>query len=242
MAGNSRGLRGSRSGWCRRIEGGSATHQKIAPVLESLSCPGRQLEDSGGRTDASHVIESELSIEAGWTGKIEFGDDHRAGRVEQRGILQRFIFTFGGGEEGDAEVLTEIEGGWANEIADIFDEEQIEGAGVETADGTADHFSVEMAESAGGDLNDRGAVGAEALSIVVGGEIADDDGGPQAPGEPPNRLTKQLGFAGAGGGNEIDREDTESAEEAAVAFGLSIIGGEDRLINVDSPEMGVVQV
>ena len=72
--------------------------------------------------------------------------------------------------------LAEVEGGRADEVADVLDEQHAARRGRQRLERVADHVRVEMAALAGVDLDRRRAGGADPLRIVRGLLIALDDG------------------------------------------------------------------
>jgi len=58
--------------------------------------------------------------------QVRLGDDRHVRSVEDGGILERFIFAFGDGHEHQAEILTEVVGGRANQITDVLDKKEIQ--------------------------------------------------------------------------------------------------------------------
>ena len=67
--------------------------------------------------------------------------------------------------------------GGTDEIADVLDDEEIQAGQVQLLQSAGHHVRFEMADRAGGDLHHRRAGLAQALGVVVGGQIADDDAG-----------------------------------------------------------------
>ena len=77
-------------------------------------------------------------------------------------------------QQHDIAVLAEVEARRAHQIADVLDEDDVEAGKRQVVQGVVHHAGVEMAGAAGGDLDRRHAVGADAAGIVVGFEVAFD--------------------------------------------------------------------
>ena len=73
-------------------------------------------------------------------------------------------------------MLAKIEVRRTNEIAHILDEEDIDGRKIERMQRVVHHVSVEVASLSRGDLYGRNALGANALRVVFGFEVAFDNG------------------------------------------------------------------
>ena len=84
-----------------------------------------------------------------------------------------------------------------------------------------------MAHGARGDLDDGDTGLLQAFGVVVGGEVADDDGDAVFASKSPDGFADEGGFAGAGGGEDVDDADVFRFEVAAVAFGLPGVGIEE---------------
>ena len=65
-------------------------------------------------------------IEFDGFGQVHFGDDGNVGGVEDGWIFQRLVFAFGDRKQDQAEILAQIVGGGADQIADVLDEQEIE--------------------------------------------------------------------------------------------------------------------
>ena len=72
-------------------------------------------------------------VELDSLGQVELGDGGDVGAIEDGGIFEGFVVTLGDGEENEAQIFAEIVGRGADEIANIFDEEEVERADVPTA-------------------------------------------------------------------------------------------------------------
>ena len=155
--------------------------------------------------------------------QIKLADDHRVGLVEHGRIFQRLVLAVGDGEQHDAQVLAQIIAGRADEVADVLDDEEVQPGHIQLLDSAGHHVRFEMADRAGGDLDDRRAGLAQAAGVVVGGQVADNDGGLEARAEPADGFADQRRFSRAGGGKDIDDQNPARPEEAAVALGQAVV-------------------
>jgi tRNA(Ile2) C34 agmatinyltransferase TiaS len=89
-----------------------------------------------------------------------------------------------------------------------------------------------MADGAGIDLDDGGAGFAQAAGVVVGGEVADDYGCFQSPTQTADGFADEGRFTRAGGGEDVNDEQTARAEEAAVALGEEVVFLQDGAVEI----------
>ena len=68
--------------------------------------------------------------------------------------------------------FAEVEGCWAHEVADVFDEQQTSFAFGELVHGGGDHPGIEMADGSGGDLNDWRAAWSQGFGVRGSFQIA----------------------------------------------------------------------
>src|SRR6185437_5634125 len=104
-------------------------------------------------------------------------DGGDVGGVEDGRVLERLVFAFGDRGQDAADVFAKVEARGADQVADVFDQQQIELLDRPAFERGLDHAGFEVAERAGRDLADPGAAAGgagEALGVVVGGEIADE--------------------------------------------------------------------
>ncbi len=138
-------------------------------------------------------------------------------------MLGRFIVAAGGAEHADFGVLAEIETDGADQIADVFDEEQIQRLDIDAIHGLHDVMGFEMAAFAGVDLDDAIGEAGDAVGVALGGEIADDDADTQACGRDAKGGFDEGGLAAAGRAHQIDRENAGSAQTACDSCAANLV-------------------
>jgi glycosyltransferase involved in cell wall biosynthesis len=126
-------------------------------------------------------------------------------------------------------MLAQIEAGWADQIADVLDEKQVDAVEIQPMERLVDQMRVEMASAAGGDLDRRDTLGADAFGVVLGFEIALDHRDAQLLSERFDGCLKQTGLAGTGRGHEVQRQDAMVIEMFAVVGGLMVVLGQQSL-------------
>ena len=96
-------------------------------------------------------------------------------------------------------MLSQIETCRAHQVADVLDEQQIDVGEPNLVQRAVDHRCVEMAGVAGGDLNCRHALRANAPGIVLGREVAFHDADAILRPQPANGGFEQRRLAGSRG-------------------------------------------
>ena len=101
------------------------------------------------------------------------------------------------------------------------------GGGLQLGEPARDHQRIEMAAGAGVDLHDRRTGGADALAVVRGRLIALQHIERQLAAQIADRAFEQRGLAGAGGADQVERQDLAAEKPAAVLLRQRIVLGED---------------
>ena len=65
-------------------------------------------------------------VELDGRGQVHLGDDGHVGRVEDGRVLERLVLALGHREEDQPQVLAQVEGGRADQVADVLDEQEVE--------------------------------------------------------------------------------------------------------------------
>ena len=141
-------------------------------------------------------------------GQVELGNNGDVRAIEDRGIFEWFVFAFGHGEQNEAQIFSEIVGRGTDEIADVFDEQEIERANVPIAQGVLNHRGFEVADRARGDLFHGSETSSQTRGIIFGREVANERSYPGAKPKRHERLFEEGGFAGARTRDEADDKNT----------------------------------
>jgi len=162
-----------------------------------------------------NVVEGGLAIEGGGLRHVGFGDDGHIGSVEDRGVFERLVFSFGRRKEHQAKRLAQVVARGADQVAYVFDEEIVELRQVPAGEGGFDHLGFEMANGSGDDLPDGHAGFCEAAGVIFGGQVADQCSYTMRRSQINERLPEEGGFSRAGAGDEADGENACVAEALA---------------------------
>jgi len=108
--------------------------------------------------------------------QIQLGHNRHIGSVEDGRIFERLVFTFRGGNEHQAKVLTEIKAGGADQISNIFDEKKIQIFERPAFKRSLDHAGIQMADGAGGNLLYHSPGPFQPCSVVLGCQISYEGG------------------------------------------------------------------
>ena len=92
------------------------------------SCAGLRghAHDHHAGANGLDAVDSRRRVEFHGRGEVHFRDDGDVGGVEDRRVFQRLVLAFGDRDQDQAEVFAQIVGGRADEIADVFDEQEIQ--------------------------------------------------------------------------------------------------------------------
>jgi hypothetical protein len=209
--------------------GGTARLEEFEIFGDPLPGFRRHAENRHAGADRFDATGRGVTIKFHSSGQVYLGEDGDVSAVENRGVLQRLVFTFGDGHKHEAEVFTEIIGGRADEIADVFDEEKIEAVEVPTFESGFDHGCFEMAEGAGGDLSHGRAATSEADGVIFRGQITDEGGHAKLRPEERECLLEERRLARAGARDHADNED------ASIVKTLTKRAGEKRRDKASAP-------
>ena len=102
---------------------------------------------------------------------------------------------------------------------------------IQVLQGMAEHVRIEMAALAGIDLQRRCAGGADAVGVAVGLLVALDHGDGHLLAQRFDGAHQQAGLAGAGAGDQVEREHAVMGEPAAIVGGMRVVDGEDVLLD-----------
>ena len=124
-------------------------------------------------------------------------------------------------------VFAEVEGGGADQVADVLDQEEVGPVEVEGIERVQHHVRVEVATGPGVDLLDRGAGGGDPDRIVVGLLVPFDHRRGKAAGQVLQGPLQDGGLAGTGGADQVQHEHPLRAEQGTVTLGQPVVLGED---------------
>ena len=131
-----------------------------------------------------------------------------------------------GGDEAqrDFGVFPAVEFRGADQVAHVFDEENVEVFAVERLQGFADHAAVEVASAFGIDLYGLCAGSRHTAGVVVGLKVTFDHGHAEFSRKVVQRAFQKGRLAGTGGADEIEHESAATGEVGAKARGNAVIG------------------
>jgi cystathionine beta-lyase len=189
------------------------------------SCPGLRghLEHCDARP---HRLDAALgggAIKLDGSRQVDLRDDRHVGGVEDCRVLERLVFPLGHREQHQSQVLAQVERGRADEIADVLDEQEIEGIQVPTVQRALDHRGVEMAHRPRRDLLDRNLAARQTSRVIVGRQVADQRGHAIATAQGSQHALKESGLARTGTRHETDDEHARSAETFAQRPGRDVV-------------------
>ena len=136
---------------------GTPRAQVIDEFLHARAGLRRELEDFHPRPHGLDALVRGRGVKFYSRGQIGLGDDRHVRRVEDRRILPGLVFPLGHREQHQTQVLAQVEGRGADEVADVFDEQVVELLERPATECVSYHRRLEVADCACGDLLDRGS-------------------------------------------------------------------------------------
>ena len=136
-------------------------------------------DDRGRGVHLPDAVVRRVAVEADRFGDVGLGDDRDVRGVERERVLERFVLAFRYRQQNQPEILAQIVGGGTNEIAYIFDEQEIQFMKIPSLQRLLHHRGFQVTDRAGDDLLDRCLAASQALRVVFCSEISDQGGGPE---------------------------------------------------------------
>ena len=139
-------------------------------------------------------------------------------------------------------MLAEIEGGWTAQVSDVLNEKEIDIVPacfllklVKTA---MNHGRIEMAGSAGCQLDGRYAFCADSVGVPFGFDIPLDDTDPDFSLQGLDGMFEEGGLSGAGAADQVEGNSPDFLEVVAIDLRQCIVGGEKTGMDVDRTGAG----
>src|SRR5271157_183488 len=181
--------------------------------------------------DSPGVLASKFSFERNVGQQINLGQQHQFRLEENRRILKRLVFALGGAQQNDLRVFTEVVAGRTDQVADIFDNQQVEIFELPVFEVLPDHLGVEVAGTAGGDLLHRKSELRQAFRVIFGLQIAGKHGDPRAFVHALECALQKGRFPRAGGADEVDAQKSKLPVTFPQLFCEVLVLVEDLLFN-----------
>ena len=185
----------------------------------SSPSPVRQESGEGGdtRVEDLHAALEVIHAEVDVGQQVNFVDDQRIHAAIGARIFVGFVVAFGDGCDEDGFVRAKFEVGGADEVADIFDDEQVELRQVKLFERAVQHDRVEVTIAARVDLDGgSSASGGGAVSVNRGGDVAIDGCHAQFAFEQRQGLLDERGLARARRCQDVDGKDSRRIDAGAV--------------------------
>jgi len=171
--------------------------------------------------------------------KIRFAQNNKIAGAKNNRIFRRFVVPLGDTEKSDVAVLSEVEARRADEIPDVFDEQQIDAFEGKLVERLMDEGCIEVACGPRRDLQRRNAVGTDAHRIVVRLQIPFDDCNPISVAQRHDGGFEESRFSRARRGHEVDGEYAVAIEVLAVVRRSLVIRGKEVLQDIGDVDIAV---
>ena len=189
---------------------------------------------------------TEVQVKLHRAEQVDLVDQHQIGAMETGGVLERLVLALGHRNHHHPQAFAQVVGGGANQVADIFNHQQLQGlqreaCGLQLLHAPGDRASLQMAGLAGADLDCGQASSPEPPGVVVGGQIADDHGHRSAgagargvstrvrPGVAwpvAGQPLQQGGLAGARRRKQVHNRELRLGEAAAIGRCLLVVAAQ----------------
>ena len=180
--------------------------QPTEPGVDPLACLRGHLEHPRVGHHARETIFDGGHVEVEMRDQVHLGQQDEIGLLKHHGILERLVLPLGDRQRDDVCRLTQIVDRWADQVANVLDEEDVAVVRRKIMKSVMDEPSVEMTSGACRDRRRRDAGRVESIRVTVGGEVAAH----RTQFEPPRagfrRCLEDRGLASSGGAHQVDRK------------------------------------
>ena len=149
----------------------------------------------------------EVEVEVGH--HVHLVDNDEVADSEHERVLKGFVVAFGHGEDHGVAGRAGVELGGADEVSDVFEDDEIDFIKVEVVKSLAGHLRVEVAHAAGMQLNGRHSgllLDLHCIHIAI--DVGLHYGHPHLVLYPVNQLDKGGGLTAAGCGHQVEEKNT----------------------------------
>ena len=154
-----------------------------------------------------HPFAEVIHVEVDVGKQIDLIDHQGIDVFVHAGVFIGFVIPLGDRSDEYILMRAQFEVCRADQVADVFDQQQVEFREFELLEGIAQHDRVEVALTTGVDLDGRGPGGSGPVGVDAGGDIAIYGGNLETLSYSLERLFDERGFASAWGGHQVDAED-----------------------------------
>ncbi|MCG3148752.1 MAG: hypothetical protein PCFJNLEI_02199 [Verrucomicrobiae bacterium] len=207
--------------------------QPVRPLGDALTGFAGDLEDRRSRVELAEVSDELVEVEIGVGQEINFVEHERADLVEEQRIFAGFVVAFGDAEDADFAGLAEIELGRAGDVADVLDQDEVQGVEVERIQAALDEWRFEVTCAAREKLDNRHVELGNPVGVARGGDVAFENADPAMGFETRDGQFQERGFPGTRGADEIDGGDLLGGQSLAQFGRDGVVGFEDVFQNSD---------
>ena len=149
--------------------------------------------------------------------QIDLIQDQQVRFFDDVGVFGGFVVAASGAENADFGVLAKIKTDRANQVADVFDDQDVQLADIDFLHGLQDVMGFKMAAFAGVDLHHVFGKDGHTVGVALGGQIADDHAQAVFAGQALEGLFHQQGFTALAGAHGA-LYGTQQIDPAAAAL------------------------
>ena len=177
----------------------------------STGIPRPDLMDVGGEPGDIYLEQRQ---------QIDLGDDHAIRLMKHHRVLQRLVLALGDTYQHDLVVLAKGELRRTDQVADILDQQQVEGGKLQRLQTGGHQVGVEVTGASGGDCHYGHALSTELLGVELRGHVTLDDRTVEVALHRRQRARQQRRLAGARAAHQVEAANARRIQPAPVAVRL----------------------
>jgi len=212
----------------------------VQPRFQTITGSGRQLQNLQVGIHPPRIVQALFHIEIHMRQQVGLVQQHQPGGGEHVGVLQWFVLTFCDGQHHHFMRLAEIKIRWADQIADILDEQHPAFWQRQISQGMTHPVRIKVTTLAGIDLHGWRPSGLNALGVASGLLVAANDRHREFLAQRLNRPGQQGRFARTGTRDQIQHKHAGIREQLPVTGSEFRIFGQNIPLNGHQPPIGGV--
>lgn len=194
------------------------------PGTQASACLRRKCKEDRLRIDIPDICLKLPQVHVARSCEVDLVDEDDVCLVEHDGIFFGLLGTLSNTADDDAEALPKIERSRTNEIANIFDNQQVELVDWKRVHRTRHHPRIEVTYRPRCDLEGRDSESLNALGIEIRLQVTFDDRDTELSVKSPERRFEQRRFARARCRHQVHHEQALVGKAGAVRRGRLLVG------------------
>ena len=222
--------------WRLRVPGLRLLAQPVGPRLDALALERGDREHLNVRVELLDALDALFEAEVEVRRNVDLVDEQHVADREHERVLQGLVVALRHGEDHCVFHGAGVKLRRADEVADIFEDGKVDVLRAEPLETLTRHARVEMAHTAGMQLDDLCAAGGDGRRIDVRVDVGLHDTDAQIVLQGVNGRHEGRGLAAAGRGHEVEQEGVILLELFAQQVGLPVVVFKNALFNLEHAE------